>query len=311
MQEEKASPPALPTGNERILAVLAHLAALVHGLGLPLPALLWAEQRKDSRYVAFQTLQAYAFQSLGYTLWALTILALAVFLLLGLVIVNALAPIGTEAASTLAFVFSIGVTVLFMIYNLLAIVAALACAFGRDFRFPILGGRLAKYIAYDPASPDTRLDETCEERFAVAMGHFAVIFPFYGLLGPLGLWLTQGKRSAFLRLHSAQTVAYQAVGSVLYTALHLIPLILILPFMIAVFSFGAGPAGDWANPVTAVMALVGLCLLAVGVTLGPLYHILGQWAGLQTLLGRDFRYPLFARLVARLMGVTYEDAAQK
>lgn len=303
--------PTKPTGEERILAILAHLAALVHGLGLPLPALLWAEQRKNSRYVAFQTLQAYAFQSLGYTLWALTVLALAVLLLLGVTIIHAIAPIGTEAANGLLFVFSIGVMGLFMIYNLLAIVAAIACAMGRDFRFPLLGGRLAKYIAYDPAFPDIPLNQTHEERFAVAMGHFAVIFPFYGLLGPLGLWMTEGKRSAFLRFHSAQTVAYQAVGSVLYTALHLIPIVLILPFMIAVFSFGAGPAADWINPVTAVMALVGLCMLAVGVLLGPLYHILGQWAGLQTLLGRDFNYPLFARLAARWTGAKQQDAAQK
>lgn len=303
--------PTKPTGEERILAVLAHLAALVHGLGLPLPALLWAEQRKNSRYVAFQTLQAYAFQSLGYTLWALTVLALAVLLLLGVMIINAVAPIGMEAANGLFFVFSIGVAGLFMVYNLLAIVAALACAFGRDFRFPILGGRLAKYIAYDPDSPDIPLNQTHEERFAVAMGHFAVIFPFYGLLGPLGLWITEGKRSALLRFHSSQTVAYQAVGSVLYTALHLIPLVLILPFMIAVLSFGAGPAGEWANPLTAVMALAGLCMLAVGVTLGPLYHILGQWAGLQTLLGRNFNYPIFARLAARRTGTKQQDAAQK
>jgi uncharacterized Tic20 family protein len=303
--------PTKPTGEERILAVLAHLAALAHGLGLPLPALLWAEQRKNSRYVAFQTLQAYAFQSLGYTLWFLTVLALAVVLLLGMTIINAIAPIGTEAASGLFLVFSIGVAGLFMIYNLLAIVAAIACALGRDFRFPLLGGRLAKYIAYDPASPDAPLNQTHEERFAVAMGHFAVIFPFYGLLGPLGLWITEGKRSAFLRFHSAQTVAYQAAGSLVYTALHLIPLLLMLPFMIAVLSFGAGPAGDWANPVTAVMALAGLCILAVGVTLGPLYHILGQWAGLQTLLGRDFNYPIFARLAARWAGLKLKDAAQE
>lgn len=301
--------PTKPTGNERILAVLAHLAALVHGLGLPLPALLWAEQRRNSRYVAFQTLQAYAFQSLGYTLWALTVLALAVLLLLGMMIINAIAPIGMEVANGLVFVFSIGMAGLFLIYNLLAIAAALACALGQDFRYPFLGGRLAKYIAYDPASPDSPLNQTHEERFAVAMGHFAVIFPFYGLLGPLGLWMTEGKRSAFLRFHSAQTVAYQAVGSLVYTALHLIPLLLMLPFMIAVL--GSGATGDWANPVTAVMALAGLCTLAVGVTLGPLYHIIGQWAGLQTLLGREFNYPIFARLAARWAGAKQQDAAQK
>ena len=289
----------LPTGNERILAVLAHLAALAHGLGLPLPALLWAEQRKDSRYVAFQTLQAYGYQSLGYTVWILFSLGLAMLALFALMLVNAFAPLGEDALSIVFFFFGVVVFILFGLYNLLAIVAAGACAFGRDFRYPFLGGRLAKYIADTPVPVGASPDQTNEERFAVAMGHFAVIFPFYGLLGPLGLWLTEGKRSVFIRAQSSQTVIYQAFGSVLYTVSHLLPVLLIFPVFIGLFSFGLGQEAEFFNPFTVGLAFLGMCMLSIAVLLGPLYHILGQWAGLQVLLGRDFRYPLVGRLTAR------------
>jgi uncharacterized Tic20 family protein len=293
------SEPTLPTGNERILAVLAHLAALAHGLGLPLPALLWAEQRKDSRYVAFQTLQAYGYQSLGYTVWILFSLGLAMLGLFALILVNAFAALGEDSVSIVFFFFGVIVFALFGLYNLLAIVAAAACAFGRDFRYPLLGARLAKYIADTPVSVDASPDHINEERFAVAMGHFAVIFPFYGLLGPLGLWLTAGKRSVFIRAQSSQTVIYQAVGSVLYTVSHLLPIILIFPVFLGLFSFGHGWEAELFNPFTVGLAFFGMCMLSIAVLLGPLYHILGQWAGLQVLLGRDFQYPLVGRIAGR------------
>lgn len=289
-----------PTSNERILATLAHFAALVQGLGLLLPAFLWAEQRKDSRFVAFQTLQAYAFQSLGYTVWLLFSLALGLLAFFVFMLVNLFASFSRETLSIVFFFFALIVFLLFSVYAILAVVAAVVCAFGRDFRYPYLGDKLAKYISY--ASADTPQDQTHEERFAVAMGHFAVIFPFYGLLGPLGIWLTEGKRSMFIRFQSAQTVIYQIVGSILYAGIHLLALVFFFPLWLAAVS-ASQPGSDGFTMLTLSLAFVGLCVLAIATLLGPLYHILGQWAGLQILLGRDYRYPLIGRLTARWLKI--------
>lgn len=291
------SQPARPTSSERALAALAHLAGLVHGLGIPLPAYIWSERRKDSPYLSFQALQAYAYQSLGYTVWVLIALGLAVLGLFGLVAVDSFAPIQQPIIQDLLSKAGFLLSAFFGIYNLLAVIAAIACALGWDFRYPLIGRWLTRYLSRAPASPASPALEQ-DQRFAIAMGHFAVIFPFTGLLGPLVLWIIQGKNSPALRAQSIQTVIYQAIGSVFYTASHTLPLLMIFPLFLGLFSFGNGPEATLFNPFTIILAFFGLCLLSLALLLGPLYHIFGQWAGLQTLLGRDFNYPLIQRFLA-------------
>jgi uncharacterized Tic20 family protein len=69
-----------PITEERIIAVIAHLSALAMGMGLIVPAIFWSEYRQKSNYLRFQTLQALGYQSLGYTVWLLSILLLVVLL---------------------------------------------------------------------------------------------------------------------------------------------------------------------------------------------------------------------------------------
>src|SRR6185503_21133778 len=66
----------LPTTEERIWSVLAHLSAIAFGMGILLPVIGWSEQRRKSNYASFQCLQALGYQSLGYTIWLLTYLLL-------------------------------------------------------------------------------------------------------------------------------------------------------------------------------------------------------------------------------------------
>jgi uncharacterized Tic20 family protein len=55
-----------PTQDERILATLAHSSVVVFGMGIIAAVVVWATQKDDSRYVAFQALQAAAYQILGF-----------------------------------------------------------------------------------------------------------------------------------------------------------------------------------------------------------------------------------------------------
>ncbi len=286
-----------PGSEERILAFIAHISALSFGMGVMIPAFLWAEQRKKSSYLAFQTLQAYSYQSLGYTVWMLGYL---VFVVLAVVLMLALSAFQLEEGQFFGFwmiFFVFGALGLMAIYSLFPIVAAIQCALGLDFRYPLLGRRLAKYMGY--ATGQTSPDSLNEERVAAAMGHFTLIFFLWGLFAPLGIWLTQGKHSPFLRLQSIQTVLYQSVGTILYFLLTLVGLGLLFPFYIALFSFGSGFPVEWLNPLAGVLAILGLCLIGLALLLGPLYHLFGQWAGLQVLLGRNFQYPFFGRWAAR------------
>jgi uncharacterized Tic20 family protein len=58
-----------PTQDERIMAALAHGSVVVFGMGIIAAVVVWATQKDDSRYVAFQALQAAAYQILGFAIF--------------------------------------------------------------------------------------------------------------------------------------------------------------------------------------------------------------------------------------------------
>ena len=51
-----------PSQDERVMAALAQISVLVPFLGVIAPIVIWVTQKDKSRYVAFQSLQAVAFQ---------------------------------------------------------------------------------------------------------------------------------------------------------------------------------------------------------------------------------------------------------
>jgi uncharacterized Tic20 family protein len=51
-----------PLQDERIMAGLAHVSAILPMMGVIAPIVIWATQKDKSKYVAFQALQAVAYQ---------------------------------------------------------------------------------------------------------------------------------------------------------------------------------------------------------------------------------------------------------
>jgi uncharacterized Tic20 family protein len=124
-----------PTTEDRIWAVLAHLSALVTGMGLPLPIVGWAEQRRKSKYASFQCLQALGYQSLGYTVWILFTLLVMLVLVFGLIGAMGLGEQNNQNTGMIAPGFMIVIFAVMMIliglYFSLPIIAAVACALGK------------------------------------------------------------------------------------------------------------------------------------------------------------------------------------
>jgi uncharacterized Tic20 family protein len=58
-----------PTQDERIMAALAHGSVVVFGMGIIAAVVVWATQKDDSHYVAFQALQAAVYQILGFAVF--------------------------------------------------------------------------------------------------------------------------------------------------------------------------------------------------------------------------------------------------
>ena len=295
-----------PTTEDRIWAVLSHLSALSFGMGILLPVVGWSDQRRKSNYAAFQCLQALGYQSVGFTVWVLSYL---VAILAVLIVVLAMSYQAERSGRSFdpfsgpgAILFFVVLFGFFALYFVLPILAAIVCALGRDFRYPILGDRLARYIEYDRVSEEaTWLNEDREFRWVAAMGHFSILIMLWGMLAPLTAWMLQGKNDTFLKFQSIQTLIYQGVTTVIYFIggfLYLFAMILLL------VNLGAMGGPDYNSSMgiigTAMMVVI-LLVSAVVLLSVPLLHILGQWAGYRVLKGENYMYPLIGKLIEKQM----------
>jgi uncharacterized Tic20 family protein len=295
-----------PSTEDRIWAAISHLSSLAFGMGILLPIIGWSDQRRKSNYASFQSLQALGYQSLGFTVWVLSYLV--IIIVASIILLVLLGPrIGSVENMDAALipeviVFSIIVFGFFAIYFLLPIIAAVACALGKDFRYPMMGDRLARYLEYDPfqkSDEQTWLNEDHEFRWVAAMGHFSILIMFWGMLAPLTAWILYGKRSLFLKLQSIQTLIYQGSTTILYFAGGFIYL---FGFLLLIVGMGAIGEPNFNSPrgiFSVIVFGVSLLISFVLILFVPFLHILGQWAGYRVLQGDDYRYPFVGKLVER------------
>lgn len=291
-----------PSTQERIWAVLSHLSALAFGMGILLPIIGWSEQRRKSKYVSFQCLQALGYQSLGYMIWLLSYLILAVVLLLIVIVVsfrveqNGLAY-DPMTRSTVVWIF-IGFFGYLALYMLPPFIAAIACARGKDFHYPFLGKRLGQYLGFIQENETGWLGEEHEDRWVAAMGHFSVIIVLWGLAAPFAAWITQGKKNSFLRFQSIQTFVYQALATLLYFVAMFVVLLGVSALALTVgLNKTTGNNTTLGIGIFVAFSLIGSFILLII----PIFHILGQWAGYRVLKGDDYHYPLIGRVIESWM----------
>ena len=291
-----------PSTDERIWGALAHLSALAMGIGLPLPILGWSQNRRKSNYASFQCLQALGYQTLGYTIWILATLIVVVVSVIAAIsdLVNATNL--EEEVMRVATAHTGLSFVLIGIYFISPVVAAIACAFGKDFRYPFMGNLLARYLGYDPAETSeeqTWLIEEHEDRWVTSTGHFAVIIMFWGTLAPIFTWAMQGGRNQFLKFQSIQTVLYQAGTTLLYFVAGVLYVFGLVVFVVTIGFQGEVVFDSTSGLIGAIVFLISLLLALLIILFVPLLHILGQWAGYRVLKGDNYRYPIVGKLVEK------------
>ena len=304
-----------PTTEERIWAVLSHLSALTLGMGILLPVIGWAEQRRKSNYASFQCLQALGYQSLGYTIWLLSYLVVFTVFLIIVVAFSFQAETVSESFNPLLgpwfyiiFVLIFGFLVLYLV---LPVIAAIACALGRDFRYPIMGNRLARYLGFD-ATNEELLNDDHEIHWVAAMGHFSVIIALWGILAPLSIWLTEGKQNIFLKFQSIQTLVFQVVVTVLYFVGGFVYLLGIFVLFASIGLTGTPDTISSVGIFGLALFFASLLITFAVVLVIPLMHILGQWAGYRVLRGDDYHYPFIGRLVEnRILKGNTSDAKEE
>jgi len=147
-----------PNQNDKIMAALAHVSAILPFMGVIAPIVIWVTQKDKSEYVAFQALQAVVYQLSMILAW---FVGMGCYMLsffttfLGIPFAGESGQIDPSIAPLFALGFIIPFLVfgaifvggaLFVIYGL---IAAIQVFQGKDFRYFIIGTRLENYLQKD------------------------------------------------------------------------------------------------------------------------------------------------------------------
>ncbi len=148
-----------PTQDDRILAALAHVTALLPFMGVLAPVVIWATQKDKSPYVSFQALQAVAYQLTMILAWFVGIgcYMCSFFMTFGGLMAEGLgqSPDGSPnilggIAGMLAFAMPFLVMGLMFVgggaFILYGLVGAVQTLRGKAFRYIIIGARLEQYL---------------------------------------------------------------------------------------------------------------------------------------------------------------------
>ena len=134
---------AEPKPNERIAAVI-----IANWMGVIAAVLIWLLEKERSKYVAFQALQAVAYQFMGLLVWMAGLFCYLVTLFGGIGLAALLNPQG-EGEGIIAFFSLFPICALFLLWGLLIIYGlygAYASLLGRDFRYLIVGPLVERYL---------------------------------------------------------------------------------------------------------------------------------------------------------------------
>ncbi len=162
MTENLASSPSAQ--NDKIMAALAHVSAILPFMGVIAPIVIWVTQKDKSEFVAFQALQAIAYQLIMIFAW---FVGMGCYMLsfFSIFLTIPFAGGGGEVDPTVAPFFLTGFFIPFIIFGAIfiggaifiiyGIVAAISTFQGKDFRYIIIGSRLANYLyKTDPVAHD-------------------------------------------------------------------------------------------------------------------------------------------------------------
>lgn len=144
----------LPTQDERVMAALSHVSALMPFMGVIAPIVIWVTQREKSRYVAFQALQALAYQLCMILAWFLGMGCYMLFFFSTFLTI----PFAESSGSsqTIAPVFGLAFLLPFLIIALLfiggfffmlyGVIGAINAFQGKPFRYVLIGRRIEMFM---------------------------------------------------------------------------------------------------------------------------------------------------------------------
>ena len=298
------------SSDEKILAALAHGSVFLMFLGPVIPAILWASQRKKSKYVSFHALQAMGYQAFYFWLAMIVwVLVMLLFVCLIPIFVSFIESSWDPAVAPFLFQIPIFLIVFGFLglFFILGIAGAVSCLLGRDFRYPLLGTWLERYLGYD-TTPESQIIETQEDNWVAGICHATAILQLWGVVTPLIVWFSQKERSARLRFQSMQAFLYQIIAFAVY----MLGMGVYMAFMIGIFMItltgGTAGGGNELQGLSAFMMtgfFIVMMIFAVVVMIGmPIYYLLAGVAGFRVIRGHQFRYPILGKIIDKRMNTS-------
>lgn len=140
-----------PTQDERVMAALSHISTLLPMVGVIAPIVIWITQKDKSKYVAFQALQALAYQLTMILAWFIG-MGCYMFSFFGTFFTIPFSD-SSQSASPL---FALGFIIPFLVFGAIfiggfffiiyGIVGAVMAFQGKPFRYIIIGNRIERFM---------------------------------------------------------------------------------------------------------------------------------------------------------------------
>lgn len=145
----EAQSPEAVSQEDRLLAALSHASIIFAGISIFVPLVIYATHKEKSRFLAFQTLQAFYYQLVGILLGFIL-----PFCIIGVVLVAAFIPLFTRSGVSYESFLSIMMITSMAMIGLLALVSIAYIVYGvvggvqtyqgKDFRYAVIGKRVEK-----------------------------------------------------------------------------------------------------------------------------------------------------------------------
>jgi uncharacterized Tic20 family protein len=142
-----------PPQNDKIMAALAHISAILPMMGVIAPIIIWATQKDKSEYVAFQALQAIVYQLVMIFAWFIGMGCYVLSFIFTFLTIPFASGGGGDPNSPffiVGFMFPFlifgGIFIGGAIFILYGIVGAVMAFQGKEFRYALIGNQLAKYM---------------------------------------------------------------------------------------------------------------------------------------------------------------------
>ena len=144
----------MPTQDERVMAALSHVSALLPMMGVIAPIVIWVTQNEKSRYVAFQSLQALAYQLSMIAAWFVGMGCYMLSFFGTFITIPFASP--SENPQSLDPLFGLAFIIPFLVFGAIfiggfffivyGIIGAIMAFQGKPFRYMIIGKRVEHFM---------------------------------------------------------------------------------------------------------------------------------------------------------------------